>query len=65
MVNERKKVLQYFNKLKFYIDNFKPLAEIDDSDRDKMLAFLHQASECHLDLEESEDRVFHRLFYRL
>lgn len=63
VINERKRVLQYFNKLKFYIDNFKPLAEIDDSDRDKMQAFLHQASECHLDLEESEDRVFYSIHY--
>lgn len=57
-VLERKSVLEQFNKLKFYIENFKPLAEIDQNNREKMLQFLHQASECHLDLEEFKVQVF-------
>lgn len=60
--DERKNVLEQFNKLKFYIANFKPLAEIDEGDRDKMLTFLHQASECHLDLEEFKVQVFYSIY---
>lgn len=34
------------------------MAEIDEGNRDKMLTFLHQASECHLDLEKFKVQVF-------
>lgn len=65
VIEERENVQRIFEKLRFYIDNFKPINEIKLEHRDKMLRFLNRAYECHLKvktererrLEEEETRV--------
>lgn len=52
MFEERENVQKEFEKLQFYIDNFKPIAEIDSANRDKMQKFLTDAYECHLNLKK-------------
>lgn len=54
---ERENVQKQFQKLRFYIDNFKPTAEMQHNDREKMLTFLNQAYECHLNLTETKPTV--------
>lgn len=55
--DERKNVQEQFQKLRFYINNFKPMAEMEHNEREKMEVFLNQASQCHLDLTESKPTV--------
>lgn len=55
--DERKKVQEQFEKLRFYIDNFKPTSEMEPNERDKMTQFLNQAYECHLNLIEERPTV--------
>lgn len=48
MKEERENVQNVFKNLQIYIDNFKPITQIETKYRDKMVAFLHEAYECHL-----------------
>lgn len=58
VIEERENVQEMFENLKFYIDNFKPVAQIDPEHRDKVLRFLNQAYECHLKQKSpGEDEV--------
>lgn len=67
VIEERENVQRIFEKLQFYVDNFKPITEIKPEHRDKMQRFLNQAYECHLKVknererrqEEEESRVFY------
>lgn len=43
-----------FEKLRFSIDNFKPIAKIKPEHRDKMLWFLNQAYDCRLKAKKNE-----------
>lgn len=52
--DERKNVEKEFGKLQFYIDKFKPIAEIEVKHREKMVRFLTQAYECHLNIPKSK-----------
>lgn len=61
VIEERANVQEMFENLKFYIDNFKPVAEIDEKHRDKVVRFLNQAYECHLknkNPKDDEEEVF-------
>lgn len=60
VIEERENVVEMFENLKFYIDNFKPVAQIDPEHRDKVLQFLNQAYECHLKQKspKDDDEVF-------
>lgn len=55
VIEERENVREMFENLQFYIDNFKPVAEIDPTHRDKVLKFLNQAYECHLKPKKREE----------
>lgn len=44
----RKNVLIHFDELRFYMDNFKPLNDMENGGREKMEEFLKEAHECHL-----------------
>ncbi|XP_055320162.1 E3 ubiquitin-protein ligase SHPRH [Sitodiplosis mosellana] len=48
VIEERKNVQKIFGNLRFYINNFKPITQIDPQHRGKVLKFLNQAYECHL-----------------
>lgn len=56
LLEERENVQETFEKLRFYIDNFKPITEIEPEHRDKMLRFLNQAYECHLKVKSDKER---------
>lgn len=69
VIEERENVQRIFEKLRFYVDNFKPIDEIEPEHRDKMVRFVNQAYSCHLkkktekererEQEEEESKVFH------
>lgn len=48
VIEERENVQQVFKELQFFIDNFKPITEIDASHRQRVQSFLNSAYECHL-----------------
>lgn len=55
VLEERTNVQELFRKMQFYMDNFKPVAEIDAKHRDKVLKFLNEAYECHLKNKDKKD----------
>lgn len=55
VIEERENVQNVFKDLRFYIDNFKPITQIDVEHRGKMIEFLNQAYECHLKVNTQED----------
>lgn len=57
VIEERENVLEMFGNLRFYIDNFKPVTQIDPKHRDKVLKFLNQAYECHLKNKDKPEEV--------
>lgn len=56
LLEERDNVLETFQSLRFYIDNFKPVTEIKEEHREKMQKFLNQAYECHLKVKNDTDQ---------
>lgn len=57
VLEERENVKKMFSNLRFYINNFKPIIQIDPEHRDKVLKFLHQAYECHLKKKDKQEEV--------
>lgn len=57
LIEERENVQKMFANLRFYIDNFKPITQIDPKHRGKVLTFLNQAYECHLKNKDKSEEV--------
>lgn len=57
VLEERENVKKMFDNLRFYIDNFKPITQIDPKHRDKVQKFLYQAYECHLKDMDKQQQV--------
>lgn len=57
VIEERENVQESFKSLRFYIDNFKAMAEIKPEHRDKMIKFLNHAYECHLKPKKDDEEV--------
>lgn len=58
VIEERENVQKQFTELRSFIDNFKPLAEIEHKAREKLLNFLNHAYDCHLHtLHENRTKV--------
>lgn len=57
VIEERENVRKMFDDLQFYIDNFKPISQIEAKHRDKMVKFLNQAYECHLKTKSNDAEV--------
>lgn len=57
VIEERENVRTMFENLRFYIDKFKPISQIDPDHRDKVHKFLNQAYECHLKNKDKTEEV--------
>lgn len=55
ILEERENLQKTFEQFQFYIDNFKPISQIDPKHREKMQKFLNQAYECHLNLNKKPE----------
>lgn len=56
VLEERENVQETFENLQFYIENFKPITEIEPEHRDKMQKFLDRAYECHLKVKSNKEK---------
>lgn len=63
ILEERENLQETFEKFQFYIDHFKPTAQIEPEYQEKMLTFLNRAYECHLNLDEKPEDEVHIWFF--
>lgn len=57
ILEERENLQKTFENFQFYIDHFKPVAQIAPKHQEKVLSFLNRAYECHLDLNQKPEEA--------